>query len=210
MRNYEEQLRFVLRFLEEDLETLAAQRPGTFQDLQKEIATFVRGVSPREWTVPILQALQAEVRDRIISEVAAHNSRETRGQEEEQHGEHYLFPLALRHSPRGEHYYFPPPNTAACVFWAYEHGQFFPMFPSSVQRATVDVSTPANRFLWEVCLTLSKVDAGRVRICRPQECDRYFYAEHGNQFFCTPSCANKARIRHHRYGKPEISRKKEA
>jgi hypothetical protein len=206
--DYEEQLRFVLRFLEEDLETLAAKRPGTFQDLQTELATFVRGISPGEWAVPLLQALQAEIRDRIIDNVASHNVREMREQEEE-HGENYLFPSALRRSPRGERYYFPPPKSDACVYWSYEHGHFYPRFPSSVHRATVDVSTPANRFLWEVCVTLSKIDASRVRICRPKECDRYFFADHGNQWFCSPSCANKARIKRHRYGNPQILHKKE-
>ena len=154
------------------------------------------------WTVPILQALQAEARDKIIDIIAAHNIRETRSQAEEESAENYLFPSALRRSPSGEHYYFPSPKTAACVYWSYEHGHFFPYFPSSVQRATVDVSTPANRFLWKACVTLSKIDASRVRICRPEECDRYFYAEHGNQWFCSPSCANKARIKRHRYGNP--------
>lgn len=196
---YEEQLKMMLRFVEEDVSTL---RAGALQDLQEDLAKLV-GISPREWTIPILQALQAEVRGKIIDNIATHNIREMRGQEEEQHASNYLFPLALRRSPRGEHYYFPLPNPAVCVFWAYEHGQFFPMFPSSVQRATVDVSTPANRVLWEVCVTLSKVDAARVRICRPEECGRHFFAEHGNQWFCSPQCTNRAKSKRYRQSAKE-------
>jgi hypothetical protein len=200
MRNYEEQFQFILRFIEEDLEALSAQRPGTFQDLQRDLETFVEKKSASEWTVPILQALQAEIRDNILDFVAARNIREMRGQQEEPHTEVYLFPKALKRA--GDRYAFPFPDPTACVHWLYQQGQFFPTFHLDADRATVDISTLANRFLWKVCVILSKISADHVRVCRPEECGRYFYAEHGNQWFCSPSCANKARTKRYRDRNP--------
>ena len=176
MKSYEDQLRVVLRFVEDDLTSI---REGALLDLQSDLA-LIAGVSRKDWTKPILSDLQKQARF-IIEIIAAHNARESGGQVRED----------------GESYLFPPGKPDAAIFWSYQDGHFTPKLPSSVRRATVDVSTSTNRFLWTLCAILSQIDATRVRICW-EECRKLFYAEHGNQWFHAQSCANRAKLKRFR------------
>src|SRR5712692_4438823 len=105
MNTYEDRVRLIFRFIEEDLEGLAAYKHGTFRDLQKELATLT-GISSRELTLDVLQGLWFEVRRKIIHPIASLNFRETR---------------EISRKDR-EEYPFPPSEPDASVLWVYHDG----------------------------------------------------------------------------------------
>jgi predicted RNA-binding Zn ribbon-like protein len=180
MSTFAEHTTLLFEFIAEDMETLAARKPGTFKDLQKALATFA-GVSVRDLTVDILIELRGILIHRLLWAIGAHNYRKAVG--------------GTREAPA---YYDFPSADAVVVRWVYHEGHFIPTIPTLPQEASVDVSSPRSRFLWSCCVCLSQIDSARIRICLRDQCNRYFFAEHGNQQFCTAACSNRDRLKRYR------------
>jgi hypothetical protein len=71
---------------------------------------------------------------------------------------------------------------------------------------------PRTLFHWMVSRTLSKIDPSRIRKCAvdcvpdgERSRSRLFWADHGNQWYCSARCANTARVRRYRAAREERS-----
>jgi predicted RNA-binding Zn ribbon-like protein len=178
MRTSEENIALIFQFIAEDVEIMARDKPGSFKDLQKELAGFA-GIPARDLTLDVLVRLREILIHHLLWGIARHNYRKTASR--------------VREEPKP---YAFPNEDAPTVHWHYRQGHFSPLL---VQGATVDIAPPANKFLWSVCVSLSQIDAERVRICERDECGKYFFADHANMIFCGQRCGNLDRLKRSRH-----------
>lgn len=169
-------MRFLVSLAEANLDGL---RPGAWEDLRTDIITFaaVPPLRREECTRDLIRELQLNV-----------------------------FAVLLRLASRsGAPSSFPPIawswGTPIIPVWRYREGEIVPSLPAADEAA----GSPRDLFLWAFFVTLSKVDLFRLRQCG-EDClirdgiavGRLFWAEHGNQWYCSPRCANRAKLRRFR------------
>jgi len=176
MKNYEDRVRFVVRFVEMDLRAL---RPGAWRDLREDFINFADIPSPRrkECTPDVLDTLQLQALG-VLLKISSQN----RVPSQESTGWSWEAPIK--------------------VIWTFKDGDFHPALPVADQL----VGDPRQLFRWALFITLSKVDVSRGRQCAEQ-CvqkggiprSRLFWAENGNQWYCSPRCTNRANLRRYRH-----------
>jgi hypothetical protein len=175
MRNYEEKIRFAMALTSVEWDGL---KPGAKQDFVDELRAFI-GMPRRDLADAALLRELPHLQQQLEQEFrlfASRNVRESKGSVESP---------TVRLFPSGD------PRRPG-LMWKYEDGDFFPRLPQNPAHVTVDLSSFRARFLWEVYVSLSKVDVRKVRACAL--CNRLFFADHGNQWFDSPKCGNRSRV----------------
>jgi hypothetical protein len=176
MKSYEERMRFLIEFHEIDL---ASMRVGALKDLQADILDLVGGPDwyEIELTVDVLEDLQVAL---MLSVAVVEEAR-----------------------PGAKPYPF---------IW--ETGRDVGIEFEVVGMDVVPSIRPEDRrklslieaFNFQVMVAFCKADLSRLRHCK-EKClidrdgkplHRCFYAEHGNQQYCSARCTNRAKNRRYR------------